>query len=233
MWNKIQKIYIGSNLVRPKWKPDSNTLAYYPLKTDFNDASWNWNNLTNSNVTLTTQWGVACAYFNGSNAAAVCSVDLSISSATFNVWINKSRNNGNERFITVTKTSPDSELWLITTKTNVGNVNWVAYIGGDIASGYNNTGIANWTWMHVVYTIWESWNSLYVNGSQVTMTYHRGNASAWLSYARAFSSIMLWKHQANIAYYQWYLSNAIIENRVWTAQEIADYYNQTKSNYWF
>jgi hypothetical protein len=86
--------------------------------------------------------------------------------------------------------------------------------------------------MHVVYTIWESWNSLYVNGSKVTMTYIGGNASAWLSYARTFSSIILWKHQANIAYYQWYLSNAIIEDRVWTAQEIAAYYNLTKSNYW-
>lgn len=30
------------------WKPNANTLAYYPLDWSLNDESWNWLNLTSS-----------------------------------------------------------------------------------------------------------------------------------------------------------------------------------------
>lgn len=45
MWYKVNKRYVGTQQVRPSgWKPWSNTIAYYPLETDANDASWNWHN---------------------------------------------------------------------------------------------------------------------------------------------------------------------------------------------
>lgn len=33
-------------------------------------------------------------------------------------------------------------------------------------------------------------------------------------------------------YFNWNISNVIFENKTWTATEVSNYYNNTKSNYW-
>ena len=69
MWYKVNKIYVGTQQVRPVWKPWSNTIAYYPLTstTTVNDMSGNNRNLTNHSVSFNTYDWVNCAYFNGSS----------------------------------------------------------------------------------------------------------------------------------------------------------------------
>jgi len=49
------------------WKPWANTIAYYPLKENSNDLSWNWNNGTDTNITY-SDWK---AVFNSSGTSCI------------------------------------------------------------------------------------------------------------------------------------------------------------------
>jgi hypothetical protein len=51
---------------------------------------------------------------------------------------------------------------------------------------------------------------------------------------RPIYRIWSWKESNNSYYYNfpWKLSNFILETKEWSAQDVTDYYNQTKSNYW-
>lgn len=237
---KVKKIYMRQNGVQKQiypatWNPWSNTIAYYPLNWDVNDYSGNNRNLTAYNVTYDTLTnGEQVAYFNWSNAYAILTgLSLRISKWTQNVWIKKSRNNSGECFTQVWATGTNDWGWRTYTYTTSTWAIWHnLYYNSSIFQWYNNTWIANWTWMNVVTVVSNTWNKFYVNWQQVTLTYSKWNTSTWF-WTRTFNTLVLSRHPwASADRCQWDISRWIIEDRAWTDAEILSYYNLTKWNYW-
>lgn len=221
---EIKNIYIGEYW----WKPWANTLAYYPLKVDINDYSGNWYNLSNSTwtPTITTAWWVSCLYCNGSN---------SLKQDTFTT---------NFLWQTITLSSfvyfENSNCALfISSIISSGGYPWFSiYCSSSTTSSEINTSSANrfsqsisvgsW-WHHFVFTA-ESGTCKYYIDWQLVAT---SNWTIWLANTR----FRIWCASYGANYWdeyfsEWYYSSLILENKARSSQEISDYYNQTKSNYW-
>ena len=224
MWYKVNRIMMRPNgvekQVRPKTRnPWANTVGYYPLNTDFDDYSWNSRNLTNTNATITTLGGVSCAYYWGNAYSTYTGYSLIRDARTTSVWMNPS--DLTDWVILQPSAYNVSPRWSMTTA-----VRW-----GDIMMADNNSISIDysWTignWYHVVGTQEGSTVKMYVNWTLI-----------WTKTRPSYSTPNWWRLWAQFtaaaaAKYVGYISNAILENKVWTAQEILDYYNQTKANYW-
>lgn len=227
----LSGVYLWESLVWPAWKPWANTVAYYPLKTDFNDASGNSRNLTNTNTSISTQSWVDCVYFNGSNSYLTYSwYELWNTARTINLWCYDVRPNSssdNQWIIHIWNTALNMWLWWslwlqFTNATTLRTSDWQ-----NSSSESQTTTISLW-WNNIVVTQQTTTVKLYLNWVlKFTITNYpsQTNAPNWW---RLWASCRTNPWQ----YLKWYLSNVVLENKVRTAQEIADYYNQTKSNYW-
>lgn len=229
MWNKIQKIYIGDHyLVYPKWKPWSNTLVYYKFDWNLDDSSGNWYNLTNS-------WTISYSSSPSSivlNSPAYLYTNISDSfnhNWTLNTYVKITT-----RVIWLSclmaKWQWSSRRMLICGLLQDGKLTF------DFYGSWNK---ADWT---IATSLNQWYNVCY------TYNYTTRNYKAYLNWVKDIDATLWWQYtistqQLNI----WALANAtsdanyrvignvdeyIIESKEWTAQEIADYYNQTKSNYW-
>ena len=215
-----------------QWKPWANTIAYYPLNWDANDYSWNSRNLTNNGVTFNTSlasWQKV-AYFSWSSTnLSLIGQNISTSAITLSMWLNKSRNSNEEIFMEILGANVNDFI-IQSTNSNIGNMwlSWWIDSNNNSSLWYNNTGISNWTRRHIVAVLDSNWCRLYQNWQKLSLTYSRWSESLAL-WTRAFTQFYLWWR--SWVFWQWYISEAIYENKARTAQEISDYYNQTKANY--
>lgn len=235
-WYKIQKIYVGTNQVRPKaWKPWSETIAYYPLtsETTVNDMSGNNRNLTNKWGTFGTYEWVSCVYVGGSSRYLYINdswMPTWNSARTFAFWhynLNSSPTRNAEPFIVQWTLSTNKILMLYT---------WDS--GSSSTNSYYNQITQYWTWA----TFWTSprgewvcnvvtydWAKFtwYVNWTSTgTWTYTIATNGTRLSIWCAVQWTSVWNA------FNWYMSKVVLSSGVRTAQEISDYYNSTKSDYW-
>jgi hypothetical protein len=239
-WYKIKRILVWQwwqeKQVYPAgWKPWANTVAYYPLTSNFNDASWNSRNLTNTNVSTTTLSWVLCAYFNGSNSYLTYSwFALWNTARTINLWLNYIRpNSSSDRLWIIHIANPSANtqaslywsLWSqIKTSTTICTADWY-----NSSAESQTATISSWLWYNLVIT--QEWTTvkLYLNWDLKFTISSYPNQQAAPSWRR------LWASCRSIdinQYFKWYLSSVILENKVWSTDDIANYYNQTKSNYW-
>lgn len=211
------------------WKPWGNTLVYYPLTSTstVNDMSGNNRTLTTAH-SLPTFWtyqGVDCAYFNGSNN------ECGVSNTDNNVILPK---------FTISFWLYSSSQWDRPVWSNVSYVNRTYYWFG-IRAHPNWSNKFRLDWCFSTLSSWNNgWHLLlftYDNRSEICYVDGVQNATGSFTDNEPNNSqtmkIWCWYDQASwyYAYFQWWLSNFIIENKVRTAQEVADYYNQTKANY--
>ena len=223
-------IYVWNN----EWLPGENTLVYYPLTstTTVNDMSGNNRNLTNSWVTFWTYAGVDCAYFPRSNSKKLYwTLPLSwTQNFTFNVWINRQwktfYEHGNWQIVDLWNPWTNYvQFWIGINDDSNKYVAWTRW-NDKTASTTNTTN----TWNMVTVTH-QSWTvKMYVNWTLII--------NDTISFNVANTNFTVWSFQSGIdsqtdyfAYY-WYMSKLICESSIWTAQEVSDYYNSTKSNYW-
>ena len=221
---KVKKIYKGNIQVWPAWwTPWANTLLYLPLNsTDtYTDKSWNNRGTTNYSVAFWTYQWVNCAYFN--NAHIQVTPFQIPTWLTFLVWFYRTWFNTNDWKIFDARTSPQY----------IFTINWESWY---YTYGYcGNTIISSWTLVEnkwCLYCMTSTWSSatLKLLWNNINTT----NTSSVSVSAGTPSYINIWNEYNNGAnrYFLWYLSNLILENRVWTSDEITAYYNQTKWNYW-
>jgi hypothetical protein len=86
---------------------------------------------------------------------------------------------------------------------------------------YYGTAMPTNTWTNAIFTN-DSWTQkLYINWQEVWTSSQTLDTQ---------NSLNIWWRYASY-YFDWKISEFIIENQARTAQEVADYYNQTKSNY--
>lgn len=194
----IKNMYIGEYW----WHPWANTVAYYKLKSDTNDATGTYN-LTNSWITFASLWGVACANFNGSTTSATGNF--------YSYW---------------TWDFTASVWWRPTS-----NSQWIWWIIGSNTLVMNSkNGYVEWTsaptplntWTNIVFTI--TWGKLkiYSNWTLYLDTNFSNNVTGDLRLGR---NAWWWFN------FSWWLSELIFENVARTAPEVQDYYNLTKADY--
>lgn len=209
-------VYLHTN----EWLPWENTLVYAPFKNDLLDHSWNGISLTAKGTpTLSTYSGVNCAYLW--QLTALYTASLTLSEYTMSVWVSQQWGIGSEYIILAQWKHANTWNW----------VRWWLYQNKFTASivfvGYSTQYTVNYSWWHLV-TFTRSWSSfkMYWDG-EYKWTYN-------INYTMEnIFQINDWYDFDNTSN-QWkgYYSNWIVENKVRTAEEISNYYNSTKSNYW-
>lgn len=207
------------------WQPWANTIAYYPLTSDttVNDMSGNNRNLTNNWVQFWEYAWANCGYFNWSSYLAINSNPLTWSSD----------------FTAVS--------WFYNTQNSSGWQNSIAFWAPSWSNAFstwiNNSGrklmVWGWnndrdTWYVVPVNTWiccvmsHSWWTIktYVNWNLVN--------TSTVSFNLWSSKTRIWCWLSNdLDKFYWYIWECIIEDKAWTEQEASDYYNQTKSNYYW
>jgi len=232
MWNKIKKIYIGNNLVRPAWwKPWSNTLLYLPFNWNYNDESWKWTTLTLASGSIaystTTQWE---QYANISSW-----VILSWLTSNFDI-----NNWTNSQWVYLTSTWV--VVWWYAWWPNQTSVPWSEnnwYWTGIIFDSnakillfkwnwdiQTNVQITRNAWHNIIITQWSWTTKIYIDWTQQyssSVTYSKRAEKIWL-FANPY-----WTYPNK---FTWRYDEFILEQWVWDLAQAKQYYNQTKSNYW-
>lgn len=204
------------------WQPWVNTIAYYPFTsiTTVNDQSWNSNNLTNNGVQFWTHVWVDCASFNGSSYMTKTE-SLFTGSATFtvNLWVNIttfSWSNNNILSIGASNSTNSFIIWFN---------NDTLMLGGRLNDA-NTWYTLPWnTRLNIVVT--HSWGTVkvYVNWNK---------EYEWsVNYTISNNQTTIWGGtQTNKFPLIWYESELIVESIERTAQEVSDYFDLTKADYW-
>jgi hypothetical protein len=225
MWNKIQRIYIGTQQVRPKRHPWANTLLYMPLNwntTNYWTLWWSWTwNWTASYTTLSSWIQVANPWSNAYILTPSLSDTSPLTLQCWMLWHWLVRNDSNNW----TRNFKQLLCWWTTNGYPTWNYTNVAYF-------YN--GSWYWTdiekditkWQLVTLVYWNNWIYWYVNWVNF---YSDSSKTSFVAKTQWFY-INYDAHSSR--YWNWKYSDLIIERKQRTAQEISDYYNQTKANYW-
>lgn len=216
--NKHYFIYEEEVWPTPPFTPWVNTVAYYPLTADLNDNSWNNRNLTASDVSKITFWaygGVNCAYFDTAHALYTWPSSLITNSAfTMSVWFKY-----NTSSFDVVCVWSSNNVWNIEIAKNKAvyyawSSNWWEVWISTTAD----------TWTHAIITMYSGTAYIYLNWQLYD------SHSCW---DIKWNNIGIWNNPVwTWTKYKWYMWEVIIEDKSRTAQEIQDYYDQTKSLYW-
>ena len=203
------------------WQPWANTIAYYPLTstTQWTDQSWNGRDLTNSGVTFWTYQWVDCWQFNW---GWLLSYNLTIPTDWTIIWWVYHDN--------VSENQVAFDIW------------WALATGRDCLGYYYNPG-SDYIVLWQFHWWYETGRSINITGqwTNVCITYTAGNDVLYINWLPMItrsdtisfrSDIWLWTFDQSTVGLYWWMSNIIFEDKVRTVQEIIDYYNQTKWNYW-
>lgn len=219
---ELQNAYIWEYPER--WQPWANTVLYLPLDSTntVNDLSGNGYNMTNNgSVSFWTYGWVDCAYFWTTAPYWLKNTSANIISwdYTFLVWINwdaSTSGTSNPRIFWW-----NNDWWLLWERSRdtfhpafQWTSSWVSYTSWwHLVAFTGNISSKNFTpykdWVQLTGWTWNSGTSY----SWILIGANEGNNSS--TYDRFCG----------------YMSAVIFENKIWTAQEVSDYYNLTKSNY--
>lgn len=203
-----------------EWRaPGANTLAYRPLDSDLNDYSWNnhhfsiasWNVSYSDNMATLTRCICSWWWMNG------FVWDFTMLMYTTNAW---------------------GDVWLFPICDSRGypslyvgywwNVVWWGFVNLNNLIWYTVTYSYSGAWVHLVaFVKTDNAIIIYLDGvevNRVSWTYTNMYNGSWTNNTWLGTNV-IWTWTSTY----W---NIIIENKARTAQEISNYYNQTKWNYW-
>ena len=223
-----------------RWRqPWVNTIAYYPLDSvnTVNDMSWNWYDLTLIWTAdfNTYQW-VDCFNSQWTWRMECSSLTLADIWNVFSAmaWVyTPDRQDHNERWILW---ATDNSLWFKWFDLFESYYSWQnqAYRWETLWSSNKSIFVDEpfWQWYHLclTYEDWTNNQKLYINGVlewEDTNTMYLSSSAIFRVAARVWVNGSWWVDVIR----SWWLSNIILEDKVRTAQEITDYFNQTKSLY--
>jgi len=238
--SEIQEVYEWATKIWPTvvpFTPTASTIWRYPLDWDLKDYSWNNRDLTWTSVNFTSWWPWQVWVFTNSSNAYYQNNSLFCISYPFTwlVWVSTDSVptwyrsgawyyenlvidicNGTDY------NTQDKWLWFWNWWFIAHNYDWA------VQQCYWGTASAN-TWYSLAYSFDGSTMRVYANGTLIN-TLSSSWSYTWFNNARVTIPNQSWAN--NLSKFSWKISNVILENRVWTAQEISDYFNASKSMYW-
>lgn len=218
----VKYVYIGEwEAPTPEPRtPWANTVAYFPFtsSTTVYDQSWNNNDLTNAwGVVFTNdyaEWPTTSELYNNSfTIPSVVYMGLWVNATSFTDYNDRIVRSWNDVWL-MYRNPWDNDYTFLNEKSGSGNT----MVG-------STPPVAN-KWYYV-FTTWTNWSlKLWFidNWTMVTTTSPYSLSTSGISLGIGTSSV----YDA----YRGYMSELIIEDKVWTDQEIIDYYDSMKANYW-
>lgn len=193
----------------PNWKPNDNTVIYFPFKDDALDHSWNWIVLSNTwtSQSLWYQFTSASSYSQTLTNLVFVSYYIKVVS---NVWQNS--------YCQVCTTRKWT-MWYNVNHNDSSFRNCVQFGTSSWTWYKETTGIVSWSWYHLAYWYDGSQAVMYVNWVKKVM--YTGSSYRDQDAPRLTSD----------SWYTLILSEVIWESRCWTSDEVLLYYNRTKDNY--
>ena len=228
-------LYLWDKIVA-KWKcweffPDENTLLYLKMENDANDYSWNDRHWTNSWVVFWTYDWVKCWYFNWT---AKIKFPWLWNLSQMSMIIREKTTNSLWTLSVLFMLSPSSNNKDIAIQWNSWTITlsrryWPSW--SEWSYNIQDWSANDWRWHCIMWTYdISAWADLYVDWVHI---WH-DDTYTLVSSDTNYNSIWWHVNSTDSAFrYYWYLSSAIIENRVLTFKQYLDYYNLTKSNYWY
>ena len=214
-----------------EWLPWENTVAYYPLNstTTVNDQSWNNRNLTNNGATFWDYWWVNCLKLSNNYLKGDVG-DITQYSHTINLWANKNWWSW-DVYVAQWGIWASGLKWCTEMLQRPNYIKYSFWFD-DLSS--TNT-YSNWAWHNIV-VLYDKTNTsqiMYIDGSLInsrTLSY-----SHYLNWTNGFVIGASQGSGGSIVsgqYFNWWISNLIIESKLWSADQILQHYNNTKSLYW-
>lgn len=216
------------------WRqPWANTVAYYPLtsETTVNDMKGMgtaYNLSTAGSPTFVTRWWVSCAYLDWVDDA------FTQGSITTNLIWNE--------FTCLFWSYLES--WDTGAEVSTLLYSWWKFYWWYIEHSKSSISseVLNWSWNNLSKSLTIPTNTRNLigithNSSSITTLYYNWALQATKTQALGLKNthFVIWagNYTWTLEYYKkWAMSNVILENKARTADEISDYYNQTKSIYW-
>lgn len=224
--HKVKNIYLGE----PWWSPGENTMLYIPFKNDLdNHSPQSYSLVSSSSVSITTLSWLKCATFSD---GFLTFPDTNILNwvYTISLWRKLTENSWNTPFCYVGKWTWNQNryysFWEWGSPYRMRSSYWDNDLQVNLSTPTFPTG-----WEYLVTTV--DSNNLWTLYKNATSLWTKDfwtwrNVSSWYLYVWADSAAI----STSWTRYTWYLSEVIIESKTRTAQEISDYYELTKSNYW-
>jgi hypothetical protein len=217
----LKNAYIGE-----VWTPTSNTLWYYPLtsQTTVNDMSGNWNNLTNNWVTF---WNYGWHDSGIFNRNWFLSLNKSLvtwwQDFSVNVWFKYSVQDYYQTILWVGAENSNYNFLIWAQSNNHHLMLW--WWNNDKDTWY----VLNGDWKNCVVThsgwtakVYINWSLIYTGSVSYNISNNVTRIWYWVSTSTSWSG----------GKFEWWISEVIIENNVWSADKVLNYYNNTKANYW-
>lgn len=215
------------------WQPWVNTIAYYPLNWDANDYSWNGYNMSAVNTVTyeaLSSW-IQVAKTNDSQLQ-VDNFPSFAQDITVLLWVKQYENTSGYNNMWYWVRWANSSSWDNDGVSKLKH-SWPSQWSALILNMYTNLNeITTWPFTDLT---WNLWTATY-NNSTKEMTLYQNDTVIWQGVSWWTPYATLWYFCLWVIWYggrsKVYLSNCIVEDKVWTEQEISDYYDQTKANYW-
>lgn len=236
IWSsEVKAVYLWTTQVRLAWwQPWANTVAYRPYQQDIDEHSGKNYTPTGTNIVYSTLGWVQCANVGASWWVTAVSDILDGSASrteqTMSFWMYlKALPNWTSRYTFEWQKQWLYSCYFLARSNNVYRYEWVG-AGSTIDVSIPSSDI--WTWVYFTLVNSASWKYMYKNGVQIW---------TWTWSSRPWGNRPNDYQQANNNFCDrggtatggnLGLRELIWENRVWTAQEISDYYDQTKWDYW-
>ena len=237
-WNSPKHIYIRVD--EQWWQPWANTIAYYPLETDYNDHSWNHRDPIQiwSSVSLTTSSdGYKCAnfikdansYINYGNQWNSIDVYQTWCTIAFWLWdvvsntISWIASNGIIQWDNWTY-GFKIFVWARENQTNT----WCIWVSDDIVwiGAISNTNLYWVNSMHMyTFTLTSLWSYALYKDKNTTPIW---TATATPNQRNRFSQCYLWYDTYDsdlVRHLVWNMRQVILENKVWTQDDINKCYD--------
>lgn len=206
------------------WQPWANILAYYPLTADANDHKADlWYSDTAYNLTLVNWSPSYWQHWVTSSSNYLLRTNSIPTQTTYSAmcWCNRiTSNSGTHWPFAITEKLMAMAYWN-SSNSKIWSYSW----WGD---GYIQTWVAmsNNTWYHLAYSTDGSTLTIYINWQAYwPYNYRLGNT---------YNGLVVWGtyYQSNEQSFLGTVWEVYIWNRIVTSEEISEYYDQTKWDYW-
>lgn len=225
--------YVG----KPDWKPWSNTLLYLPLEEDVVDKSWKtWRTFTTSWISYTTVWWVKSiqtwstwwVYLTAPNPLASSSIDKTKQTISVCYYVT-SQQSSSRRILCEFAKQWDEYFTLVLKE----DTTLVQYSDGWTWYWSWTTIVAN-QWNNVIVTADTTERNIYINW-QLAWTWSAWTDAprwVWTSSSQQAQWILCRRNGDYNQGLNWNARELIIEDKMWSANDVLQYYQYITNKLW-